>query len=237
MMKYLNLGWERRIQYGRAVVYEFVDQLLARRAASGHDHEILWSILVLERESGREVSHNTIRSSMVSLIMAGKDTVSAGLTYFFWLLARHPRVEAKILAELRGILNSDHDDPRAFTFEELKAMDYLHAALSESLRLYPPIPRGGNGSRRRRCSARWNARGEGCTGLLSDLLVRKEWRACGAKDCLEFKPERWLKNGRFVRESDFKFAAFNAGPRRCTGREFAYWQMKWVAASIISRYQ
>ncbi|GLJ54454.1 hypothetical protein SUGI_1169490 [Cryptomeria japonica] len=46
-----------------------------------------------------------------------------------------------------------------------------------------------------------------------------------------------MKNGSFVRESDFKFLAFNAGPRRCTSREFAYWQMKWAAASILLRFR
>lgn len=56
------------------------------------------------------------------------------------------------------------------------------------------------------------------------------------KDCREFKPERWLKDGKFMSESAYKFTAFNGGPRLCLGKDFAYYQMKYVAASIICRY-
>lgn len=57
------------------------------------------------------------------------------------------------------------------------------------------------------------------------------------KDCMEYKPERWLKDGRFMSESAYKFTAFNGGPRLCLGKDFAYYQMKVVAASILHRYQ
>lgn len=57
------------------------------------------------------------------------------------------------------------------------------------------------------------------------------------KDCLEFRPERWLRNGRYMTESAYKFTAFNGGPRLCLGKDFAYYQMKYVAAAIIYRYR
>lgn len=57
------------------------------------------------------------------------------------------------------------------------------------------------------------------------------------KDCLEFKPERWLRDGRYMSESAYKFTAFNGGPRLCLGRDFAYYQMKYAAASILYKYQ
>jgi hypothetical protein len=37
------------------------------------------------------------------------------------------------------------------------------------------------------------------------------------------QPERWLnENGEFQPESPFEFTAFQAGPRMCQGKEFAY---------------
>ncbi|WOG88911.1 hypothetical protein DCAR_0727813 [Daucus carota subsp. sativus] len=57
------------------------------------------------------------------------------------------------------------------------------------------------------------------------------------KDCLGFKPERWLRDGRYMSESAYKFTAFNGGPRLCLGRDFAYYQMKYAAASILFKYQ
>lgn len=57
------------------------------------------------------------------------------------------------------------------------------------------------------------------------------------EDCRKYKPERWLKKGRFSSESSYKFTAFNGGPRLCLGKDFAYYQMKFVAASILLRYR
>jgi len=57
------------------------------------------------------------------------------------------------------------------------------------------------------------------------------------QNCREYKPERWLKDGKFMSESAYKFTAFNGGPRLCLGKDFANYQMKFVAASILYRYQ
>ena len=57
------------------------------------------------------------------------------------------------------------------------------------------------------------------------------------KDCLEFKPERWISpSGKIKHEASYKFPAFNAGPRTCLGKEMAFIQMKMVAAAILQRY-
>lgn len=61
--------------------------------------------------------------------------------------------------------------------------------------------------------------------------------AIWGNDCKEYKPERWLRDGRFMSESAYKFTAFNGGPRLCLGKDFAYYQMKFAAASILYRYQ
>lgn len=60
--------------------------------------------------------------------------------------------------------------------------------------------------------------------------------AIWGKDCREYKPERWLRDDRFMSESAYKFSAFNGGPRLCLGKDFAYYQMKFTAASILYRY-
>ena len=56
------------------------------------------------------------------------------------------------------------------------------------------------------------------------------------KDCHEFRPERWLKDGVFRQESPYRYPIFNAGPRMCLGKEIAYIQMKSIAAAVIERF-
>ncbi|KAM3339701.1 hypothetical protein P3S68_029570 [Capsicum galapagoense] len=58
------------------------------------------------------------------------------------------------------------------------------------------------------------------------------------KDCLEFKPERWIsQRGGIKHEPSFKFPVFNAGRRTCIGKEMTFIQMKLLAATIIYNYQ
>ncbi|RZC73118.1 hypothetical protein C5167_048597 [Papaver somniferum] len=57
-------------------------------------------------------------------------------------------------------------------------------------------------------------------------------------DAEVFRPERWLNNnGVFQNESPFKFTAFQAGPRICLGKDFAYMQMKIFSATKVVNYR
>ncbi|MBA0613663.1 hypothetical protein Godav_014051 [Gossypium davidsonii] len=114
-------------------------------------------------------------------------------------------------------------------------MVYLQAALSESLRLYPSVPVElkqvlkddvlPDGTRLKKGAQVFNF-------LFSMVRMESIW----GKDCLEFKPERRIKDGKFLSANQFKYPVFNAGPRRCLGKNFSYTQMKIVAISVLLRY-
>ncbi|PQQ11531.1 cytochrome P450 94C1 [Prunus yedoensis var. nudiflora] len=55
-------------------------------------------------------------------------------------------------------------------------------------------------------------------------------------DCLEFNPERWLKNGLFTPECPFKYPVFQGGERVCLGKELALLEMKSVAVALVRRF-
>ncbi|CAJ1952561.1 unnamed protein product [Sphenostylis stenocarpa] len=58
------------------------------------------------------------------------------------------------------------------------------------------------------------------------------------EDAEEFLPERWLdESGTFQQKSSFKITAFQAGPRICVGKDFAYRQMKTFAAVLCHSYK
>ncbi|MFQ6629708.1 hypothetical protein Gotur_007730 [Gossypium turneri] len=113
-------------------------------------------------------------------------------------------------------------------------MVYLQAALSESLRLYPSVPIElkevleddvlPDGTRLKKGAQVFNF-------LFSMVRMESIW----GKDCLEFKLERQIKDGKFVSANQFKYPVFNAGPRRCLGKNFSYTQMKMVAVSVLLR--
>ncbi|XP_022764424.1 cytochrome P450 86B1-like isoform X2 [Durio zibethinus] len=205
-----------------------------------HDQSDLLSRLMDGNKQGKNKHFpgKFLRDFCVSFILAGRDTTSVALAWFFWLVHKNPEVESKILNEIYAILSHREcttEDDIIFTVDELKKMVYLQAALSESLRLYPSVPIEmkqvleddvfPDGT-----VVKKGARIFHC--IYSMARIDSIW----GKDCLEFKPERWIEDGKLVSVNQFKYAVFNAGPRLCLGKKFAYTQMKMVAASVLLRY-
>ncbi|CAI9260361.1 unnamed protein product [Lactuca saligna] len=57
------------------------------------------------------------------------------------------------------------------------------------------------------------------------------------KDCMEFKPERWIsEKGGIKHEPSNKFVAFGGGPRTCLGKDMSFTQLKIAASTIIYHY-
>lgn len=83
---------------------------------------------------------------ILNFIIAGKDTTANTLSWFFYMVCKNPLVQEKILHEIRDVFGSKHDESSIEDFigsindEKLEKMQYLHAALSETLRLYPAVP-------------------------------------------------------------------------------------------------
>lgn len=119
--------------------------------------------------------------------------------------------------------------------DALEKMQYLHAALTETLRLYPAVPVTG-----KLCFSD-DTLPDGFSVNKGDMVCYQPYAMGRMKfiwggDAEEYKPERWLDGDGFFRpENPFKFTAFQAGPRICLGKEFAYRQMK-IFSAVLLRY-
>ncbi|KAM7487238.1 hypothetical protein LguiB_024722 [Lonicera macranthoides] len=185
-------------------------------------------------------SNKLLKDFCVSFILAGRDTSSVGLAWFFWLIHKNPQVETSILDEIKRIiahqkLKIGEMSDIVFTEDELKEMVYLHAAISESLRLYPPVPIDFKEVLEDDLFPDGTVIRRGARVLYS-IYSMARLESIWGKDCNEFKPEKWIKDGEFMNENQIKYVVFNGGPRLCVGKKFAYMQMKMVAASILLRY-
>ncbi|KAK1365965.1 Cytochrome P450, family 94, subfamily D, polypeptide 2 [Heracleum sosnowskyi] len=232
--KFFNMGSEMKLKDSIKIVHEFADNIIRSRLQERVERkdEDLLSRFIQDSSNSAEM----LRDIIISFILAGRDTTSSLLTWFFWLLSSRPIVVDKILQELEQIrkINSDTD---TYSFDELREMQYLHAAISEALRLYPPVPVD-----TKLC--------ENDDIWPDGTVIKKGWFATynayamgrmesiWGEDCLEYRPERWLdENGMCKQESTFKFPVFHAGPRICLGKDMAYIQMKSVAASVLKRFE
>merc|ERR1719473_966262 len=113
-------------------------------------------------------------------------------------------------------------------------MTYTQAVFHETLRLYPSVPKDLVTSVEEDvlpCGTRvppntWVA-------FLPYVMGRDEtlW-----PEASSFKPERWIQDGRLIKESPFKFPAFKAGPRICLGMNMANLEACSVLACIYSKF-
>nr|QNS29971.1 cytochrome P450 [Nothapodytes nimmoniana] len=178
-----------------------------------------------------------LRDSILNLMIAGRDTTSSALTWFLWLVSTHPEVQFKIREEIKSVFPSKEvENSNQFNIEELRKLTYLHAAISESLRLYPPVPF------QHKAPLQPDILPSGHyvhprMKIMFPLYAMGRMASIWGKDCREFRPERWISDSGTVRhEPSYKFLAFNAGPRTCLGKEVAFIQMKAVAVSILLNY-
>ena len=93
----------------------------------------------MEEIGGTIKSEKFLRDTAINLMTTGKDGISAGLIWFFWIVATHPYVEAKILEEIKERL-LDNGKSKDLNINGLSKLVYLHGARCETLRLFPPIP-------------------------------------------------------------------------------------------------
>ncbi|XP_058747818.1 cytochrome P450 94C1-like [Vicia villosa] len=180
-----------------------------------------------------------LRDIVISFLLAGRDTVASSLTSFFWLLARNPEVEKEILLEAERVIGRHDENENILgvtNFEQLSKLHYLQAAAYESMRLFPPIqfdskfclvddvlPDGTRVKSGTRVTYHPYA-----MGRLEEL-----WGG----DCLEFKPQRWLRDGVFQPTNQFKYPIFQAGLRVCIGKEMALMELKSVAISLLRKFR
>ncbi|XP_010910908.1 cytochrome P450 86B1 [Elaeis guineensis] len=256
IMKYLNIGSEKRLKGAVQTVHKFAEKTVSDRRAefrmlegSNERSDLLSRLMEADLKDGAgqggmecKFSDKLLKDFCISFILAGRDTSSVALAWFFWLLHRHHQVKERILDEIWETIKKRQEyevchgvDDIVFTVEELKGMEYLQAALSESLRLYPSVPLDFKEALEDDVLPDGSVVKKGARVMYS-IYSMARMEGIWGKDCREFRPERWMKNGTFVAENPFKYAVFNAGPRLCVGKKFAYTQMKMVAASILLRY-
>eukprot|EP01018_Ginkgo_biloba_P008125 Gb_27411 [translate_table: standard] len=202
--------------------------------------DLLSTFIKFEADKGRPPSDKFLRDLCLSVILAGRDTSSLALSWFFWLLSKYPNVEKKILVELHEILERNYMSGSGaacayFTHDNFKDMHYLQAALSESMRLFPPVPLSYRQAKEDDILPDGTPVNKG-SKLLYVIYATNRMEKIWGKDAHEFKPDRWIRDGICMKESDYNYPVFNAGPRLCVGKDMAYFTMKSVAANILLSY-
>ncbi|XP_076883710.1 cytochrome P450 94A1-like [Bidens hawaiensis] len=229
----LNIGSEQRLKEAVSEIREFAMNIMSEKKQELCDKSSIQSVDLLSRFLSSD--EKFVTDIVISFILAGRDTTSAALTWFFWLLSKNPAVESKIIEEIV----EKSDSP---AYDEVKDMVYTHASLCESMRLYPPVPVDSKTA----CDDDVLPDG---TVVKKGTMVSYHPYAMGrveklwGGDWMEFRPERWLEkdewteNERFIARDSYTYPVFQAGPRICLGKDMAFLQMKRVVAGILRQFK
>lgn len=109
--------------------------------------DILSRFLVESKKDPETMTDQYLRDVILTFMVAGKDTTANTLSWFIYILCKNPLIQEKIALEVEKIITSEHnkdttvsDFVECITDEALEEMHYLHATLTETLRLYPAVP-------------------------------------------------------------------------------------------------
>ena len=93
-----------------------------------------------------QMNDRYLRDIILNFMIAGKDTSANTLSWFFYMMCKNPVVQEKVAQEVRDVASCDTNEASIDDFvanitdATLEKMHYLHAALTETLRLYPAVP-------------------------------------------------------------------------------------------------
>ncbi|KAL4807263.1 cytochrome P450 [Aspergillus unguis] len=178
-----------------------------------------------------------LRSQLLNILLAGRDTTASLLSWSLLMLARHPdffqKLRKTVLEEFGPYSSRD-----AITFASLKACRYLQYFMNEVLRLFPVVPI----NRRVATCDTFLPVGGGPDGKLPvyvragqaviySQFVTQRRKDLWGEDAESFNPDRW-----FERRPGWEHLPFNGGPRVCIGQQFALTEAGYVLVRLLQRF-
>jgi hypothetical protein len=83
-----------------------------------------------------------LRSQLLNILLAGRDTTASHLGWLFHCLSRDPTRYQKLRDTIIEQFGT-YDSPTSITFSKIKGCQYLQHCNNEALRLYPVVPLNG----------------------------------------------------------------------------------------------
>ncbi|KAL3691698.1 hypothetical protein R1sor_005349 [Riccia sorocarpa] len=261
--RFLGVGPEAAMKRNLKVVSSFAQKLVLTRKAELESTQQMRADLLsrfveaVEKEPLSSDPVKDLEDVVTNFLLAARDTTASAVMWTLYAISSNLHVEEKIVEELlrlesenqamaednsTEVSQSDDSHPReSFAhFVQLLSygavnhkMHYLQAAISEAMRLYPPVP------------------GDVRVAIKDDILpacgtpiragdffnlgayIQGRMEQVWGEDCLQYKPERWLKDGVYQQESQFKYPVFLGGPRLCLGKDSALLHLKITLATLL----
>jgi cytochrome P450 len=207
-----------------AVVYRMID---AHRQ-SGRDQGSLLDLMLAASPANDAESRRSLRDQIITIFLAGYETVANALSWTWYLLSQNPDCEARFHNEVREVLQQ-----RLPTAEDIPRLRYTENLMAEALRLYPPAWAMGRYARNDFALGDFFLPAR-TTVLISQFITHRDARYF--PDPLRFDPDRFSPEGKAGR-TKFTYFPFGAGPRQCIGEAFAWMEGVLILATLAQKWK
>jgi cytochrome P450 len=205
-----------------------------------------------QRQLITPMTDKQLKDNLFLLFVAGHETSASALSWALYELSRNPDIQQRAREEVDRVLNerpptSPPLPQHLFSFDDLAKMEYLHAILRETLRLWNPAPfiirnvqfepTQNNNNQPRTLKVGEYLIPENTNIIIGIHAIHHDpahW-----PDPYRFNPDRFLQNEKGAAASTrhpFAWLPFSAGPRGCIGSKFSLLEMKITLALILKNF-
>jgi cytochrome P450 len=227
----------RRFRAAKKRLDEVVGGMIQARSAEaetapvGAESRDLLSMLLAARDDqgdGLKLNSQELRDQVLTLFLAGYETVANALGWTWLLLGQNPEAESRLHTELDAVLGD-----RRPTLEDMPRLPYTAMVLSESMRLYPPAWAMGREVLQDVSIGPYRFR-EGTMVFFSQYIVQRDPKWFPEPE--RFRPERFTAEAKAGRPK-FAYFPFGGGGRQCIGESFAWMEAILALATIAQRWR
>ena len=228
---YLPLPSFRKRDQARRRIVELIEDIIERRKREGREPDDLLQVLAsLRHEDGsHRYTADMISGIFISTMFAGHHTTSGTAAWTLIELLRNPTVMRDVHDELDSLYAVERD----VSYQALREMPELEAALKESLRLHPPLI-----ILMRKVMEEFRYKDftieVGKTVAVSPAISNRMGEYFDRPQI--FDVERYKTDPRADRQA-FTWLPFGAGRHRCVGAAFALMQLKAIFSVLFQNYE
>ncbi|TCD70445.1 hypothetical protein EIP91_003526 [Steccherinum ochraceum] len=183
---------------------------------------------------------NIIRDEILNIMLAGRDTTAAALTFCMYFLCTHPGPRKRLREEILQRLGPN----AAPTPEDIRELKYLRAFINESLRLFPPVPWNSRATVKETTWANPDPSGKpyyipAQANVSFSVFMMHRRKDFWGPDAEVFDPDRFIDERlhKYLVPNPFIFMPFNGGPRICLGQQFAYNEISYFLVRLLQNFE
>ncbi len=220
-----------RFRKARKRLDAVVHRMIAQHRADGVDRGDLLSMLIASRDDEgdhSQMSDEQLRDEVLTIFLAGYETVANALAWTWLLLGQNPYAEARMHAEIDAVLAG-----KIPALDDLPQLKYTEMVFAESMRLYPPAWAMGRQATVDIEIGPYKLPA-GSYLFFSQYIMQRS--AEQFPDPLRFEPERFTTEAKAGRPK-FAYFPFGGGNRQCIGEAFAWMEGILLLATIAQKWK